>query len=38
MSFIDKLFPRKAPRNPRLEGAMAALAKGEDPKRRREMY
>lgn len=32
------LFGKKGPSNPRLDKAMAALAKGEDPKLRREMY
>jgi len=38
MSIVRKLFGRKSPTNPRLEKAMQELAKGEDSKRRREMY
>ncbi len=38
MSMVKKLFGRKSPSNPRLEKAMREMAKGEDPKKRRELY
>jgi hypothetical protein len=38
MAILNKLLPKKSPANPKLDKAMAALAKGEDPKLRREMY
>jgi hypothetical protein len=38
MPIFNKLLPKKSPANPKLDKAMAALAKGEDPKLRREMY